>query len=259
MSGEFKNSVIYGLLRRIDTANCSKADRVVVLSGDMRTAVLSRPGARASVIVVINNFNPTGSTPYSSQDRAPDITPASPLRIIFAGNIGRFQGLETVMDALLLLDDDVDYEMVFVGGGILREHLIRLAGERLGRSIHFVPHQSAEDVSRMILDSDVCLVSLAPEVSKYAYPSKTMTYLAAGRPLLACVEPDSDLGNLIEREEIGLVVPPSEPAALAAAITRLTSEPDLYTQYRSRAAEIGATLFARQPTLDLWSGLITRL
>jgi len=259
ISGEFRNTRVFKTLQRIDAANCTGANRVVVLSEDMRNALLARPRAENSMIVIINNFDTedANSRQHTGDPGPPPLH--SPLRIIFAGNLGRFQGLEAVVDAIRALDADVKFEMLFVGGGILRETLAGCIDETLRDKVRLLPYQPADVIREMIRDSDICLVSLAPEISSYAYPSKTMTYLGAGRPLLACVESDSDLARMIERENIGVVVPPADPAALARAIESLVSDRDRCAAYKMRAHEIGATLFGKQETLDRWSELIEQL
>lgn len=259
ISGEFRNPRLYKLLLGIDSANCRGADLVVVLSDDMRCALQSRPSVDNTTILVINNFNAGDKDAVSADNILPEKSDDRRQRIIFAGNLGRFQGLETVVDALLMLDEEVEYEMYFVGGGLLRDSLVGSIGDHNGKRIRFIPYQPPEVVRRMIRDSDFGLVSLAPDISRYAYPSKTMTYLGEGRPLLACVEPESSLAELIRREEIGIVVPPADPAALAAAITSLASEPERCERYKNRAEEIGARLFDERRTLDQWSGLLARL
>jgi len=102
-----------------------------------------------------------------------------------------------------------NFELVFVGEGTALSEIKSLS-ESLGNCIRFVPHQSMEVARKIIAEADMGIVSLQNEVIKYAYPSKTMTYLAEGTPILLCVDNDSEISSFIEYENIGVSVIPSD-------------------------------------------------
>ena len=256
VSGEFRNRVIFNSLRSIDTRTCLSADRVIVLSKDMQDALRARPGLSQLPITVINNFD------VSERDDGLDSLP-NPLgesegrmRVIFTGNAGRFQGLEAVIDAFLQLGGEAGIEMVFVGNGTAVAQLQARSGKLLGQTIHFYPHQPMSVVRKMLRSSDICLVCLAPEISYYAYPCKTMTYLSESRPLLVCAEPDSELAELVRENGIGLTVEPGDSSALAKALNTLSTDPDRYHEIASRARALAPRLFVEEEILDRWTDLI---
>ena len=116
ISGEFKKPIVFNLLRRLDGISCKIAQRVIVLSEDMRQSLLLRPGYDYDNIQVINNF----SMPHHGDAVAVDpelLKQPDKFRIIFAGNIGRFQGLEAFIDAMEKLAHRVMIELVLVGEG----------------------------------------------------------------------------------------------------------------------------------------------
>ena len=99
---------------------------MVVLSTDMRDVLIERAPDLADSIVVINNFEIPSFDPSSS---TVDLLPgrSARLRIVFAGNIGRYQGLETITSALLVDDPRLDdLELVFMGEGSAKSELMRL-------------------------------------------------------------------------------------------------------------------------------------
>ena len=69
--------------------------------------------------------------------------------------------------------------------------------------------------------ADVLLLSQKAAVKGAVIPSKLLTYMSAGRPLVAAVNHESETARLIDRAECGLVVPPEDPAALVAAVCAL--------------------------------------
>jgi colanic acid biosynthesis glycosyl transferase WcaI len=90
--------------------------------------------------------------------------------------------------------------------------------------------------------ADVLVVNERPSVGDMSLPSKLTSYLAAGRPVLAAVSPDGATARELARTGgAALVVPPGEPAALAAAVRELRDDPER----RSRMAA-AASLYARR-------------
>ena len=100
VAGLSRNRLLLRLARRLDTTTCRRAAAVVVLSQDMRATLLARGLADAN-IVVCNNFDLLDE----ADDPPEDVLPVDPdrFRITFAGNLGRFQGLEDVVDAATAL------------------------------------------------------------------------------------------------------------------------------------------------------------
>lgn len=238
------------LAAAIDRRNCQRAAVVVVLSADMKQTVANRAISARSVRV-INNFviDRFEGTELPIELRMnPD-----KFQVVFAGNLGRFQGLEALIEAARLVADESDIEFIFVGGGALTEHLKQQAGSMLGRTIRFQPHQPLQTVMQMIHEANLSVISLSPGVIDCAYPSKTMTYLEAGARLLAIVEDDSELAALVHEHELGSVCPTLEPEAIAdvirseAAAWRLGAVHDA-----CRIRTLAEELFGQTSTLDQW-------
>ncbi len=260
ISGEFRNPLIFSLLRRIDAGNCRAAARVVVLSKDMEVAIGKRSGVYDANIEVINNFN----LPSFSGEQPAGLPAAlekgeGQFRLLFAGNIGRFQGLEAVVDAMFELGSRLNIELVFLGEGRAVSDLKARSGKFLGGRIRFFPHQSVDVARQVIRTADLCLVTLAQGIYQYAFPSKTMTYLGEGRPLLVCVESCSELAAFVRAENVGIAVDPGSPQALAAAIAELVDDPLRYREMEEQAARAGKQYFDQSTVLDRWSGFMREL
>lgn len=256
ISGDFKHPTVFSWLQRMDAATCRSAARVVVLSKDMAKAIRSRKGAELAKISIINNF----SLPTFEQDSV-EVPPEfakrdGVFRVIFAGNIGRFQGLESFIDAMQKLSSRDDIEFVFMGGGKSLKELQEYAEAIPNLKVRFFSHQPVVVAKAIISRADLCVVSLLTDVVRYAFPSKTMTYLEEGRPLLVSVEADSDLAQTVQNQAIGLVVRPGDVDDIARAISQLADD---FTQWRymqNNAKCQGMALFSEAKTLDSWSALI---
>lgn len=262
LSGEFSNPLVFRLLAAMDRATMRRAARIVVLSEDMRATVIARDPELASRVVVLNNF---ALPDYAERAESPLPDPAQgTLRIVFTGNLGRFQGLEAAVEALSLLPVGDPVELVFMGDGKAKVELQR-AAERLSNredvTVTFLPHGSPAAAKALMRSAHLGLVSLAPEVVRYAYPSKTATYCVEELPLLVACEEDSQLARSVREGGLGLAVPSGDPVAMAEAIDRARSELSRsgLLEWRTAVQAMARTEFDESAVLDKWAGLASSL
>jgi len=144
----------------------------------------------------------------------------------YAGNIGFMQNLETVVLAAECLKGIPDIRFVFIGDGNAKRSLEELAHQRELANCAFLPIQPLDRVPSVYNACDLGVIPLKPGAAWIAVPSKTWNYLAAGRPVVGCVEEDSPLAGVIRDSQSGSVVPPSDPARLAQIILDYRNAPD---------------------------------
>ena len=221
ISGEFKSNIVFKTLLWMDSYTCRLASKIIVLSDDMKVSLESRnTGILGSKIEIINNYD-LNSRDVANQDffDAKDHIK----RVVFAGNIGRFQNLDSFILALKNNPPLDDFELLFVGEGVALEGLTKLS-QGIEENIRFIPHQPVAIARQIIADADIAIVSLQEDVIKYAYPSKTMTCLAVGTPLLAMVEDDSELARFVSSNGLGFVVEPGDTSTIYNFFKKLSIE-----------------------------------
>lgn len=258
-SGILKRKWLAKISSLIDRRNCSRAKAVVVLSDDMKQTVMRR-GVSGDNLHVINNFIIDQYDP----DRQEDLTPAALMnpdgrfRVLFAGNIGRFQSLDTVIEAAKIVANP-DIEFWFVGSGLMVDNLKEQAGDLLGKSVFFHPYLPIEKVMGVIANSHLGIVSLLPGVIDSAYPSKTMSYLEAGCKLLTLVESESELAEFVESEKIGAVCGKPDPVEMASLISREYEQQRKTGYDRALVRAAGRNHFGQDVILKQWIHLIDSL
>ena len=200
ISGDFGNRLLYRLLMKMELFSCRVAKRIIVLSEDMRDSMIARDYSLQDKIVIINNFSlPSYDQSYDSL--ALPEKQASTKRLVFAGNLGRFQGLDLIVKALVSFNRPDDIELLFVGEGVALDKLKQLAAA--SRNIHFFPHQPVSVAKSIIDSSDFGIVSLIPGVVKYAFPSKTLTYLECGVPVLFFTDDRCEFACFLQSKNLG--------------------------------------------------------
>jgi glycosyltransferase involved in cell wall biosynthesis len=248
-----------GTLRRVDARTERRADRVVVLSRDMAETVRGR-GVRPDRIAVINNFDPwsSDSTEYSPLPDRPGRRSTDPLRVVFAGNLGRFQNLETVLAALTRLATEPLVTTDFFGDGPMRDLVEReIARHGLNARVH--GYRPPAEVARFLRrEADLGIVSLLPGMIRAAYPSRTLSYLRHGCPVLALVERESELAGMIVDAGAGVQVDPTDADGLAETLRSLAHRPGDLAGAHHRAATL-YDLFRPERQLDRWTELFDRL
>ncbi len=203
------------------------ADAVTVLSDDLRDNVAAKLGPhRPERVRVIPNFVDTDrirpadrDNPYRREFGLGDATV-----VMYAGNVGFSQSLELVIDAAAALAHERDLLFVVNGGGAARSDLERRA--RGLDNVRFVDMQPKERLPEVLAAADVHVVPLKRGLARSSVPSKLYSILAAGRPLVASVDPGTEVARVVERAGAGLTVPPDDAESFTKAIARLVAAPD---------------------------------
>jgi glycosyltransferase involved in cell wall biosynthesis len=255
--GDLGRGWLYRTLMELDTATCRDARRVVVLSGDMADALTAR-GHAAKNVSIINNPPLPVDRIEQRRIHSPLAEPGETVRFLFAGNLGRFQGLERLVAAARLIAGHVRFQLIFMGEGAAKRELITLAGDLMGRRIVFMSQQSVEAAVAAMRVCDYGVVSLLANVYRFAYPSKCIMYLSAGCPVVSLVEPESELARTIEQHNLGYVARSRSVLDIAEIMTRAVAERHRWTA--SRRSEIERKceeLFGESRMLEAWMHLIS--
>jgi colanic acid biosynthesis glycosyl transferase WcaI len=143
--------------------------------------------------------------------------------VTHSGNMGVKQGLDVVLDAAALNRRDESALFLFVGNGADCQRIQRRAAGLNLHNVRFLPLLAEADFRGLLAASGVCLVTQQQSVSEIAFPSKIVTYLAAGRPVVVSVNPACEVARITRESGAGRVVNAENPEALLGAIRELRS------------------------------------
>jgi glycosyltransferase involved in cell wall biosynthesis len=151
--------------------------------------------------------------------------PADACVILHAGSMGKKQGLMNVVDAAAINAGN-RLRWVFVGDGEDKAALVDAVRARgLEDVVRFVPFQRDDELAGMFAAADVLLLNQLRAVKDTVIPSKLLTYMSAGRPVLAAVNASSQGAEILREADGGRLVAPEDPAALAAAAAWFMEQP----------------------------------
>lgn len=169
--------------------------------------------------------------------------------VLHSGNMGYKQGLDVVLDVAELSRNDSQITYLLVGNGAAEESLKQRASTLALDNVHFLPLQSQSDFIDLLAASNVALITQQRTVADIVFPSKTLTLMAAGRPLIACVNAESEVAKAVREARAGLVVEPENPRALFNAIEMLRDNPTERRQMGRHAREYARTRWDRDRIL----------
>lgn len=217
---------LYRMLRRAEAITYRVSDLVSAISPAFTGHVL-RLAPKAKVGVVENWVDTDHVRPReASEDPAiPSLRQGGAFVVQYAGNMGFMQNLEVILEAALRLRDVPDLRFVFIGDGNAKANLEARAREADLSNCVFLPMQPLERVPSVYNACDLGVIPLKPGAAHTAVPSKTWNYLAAGKPVVGCVEEDSPLAAALHDSGAGSVVPPGDAEALARTILDYRNAP----------------------------------
>jgi colanic acid biosynthesis glycosyl transferase WcaI len=221
-TGMINNARLLALVRKVCNWVYRRVDGIVVLSPGFKRLLIERGVPNDKIDVIYNWADedsllaPEGELPESFPDE-------NAFKVIFAGNMGKAQALDVVLDAAVLLKiANSRVVFVMIGGGV---DMLRLKNKAVDMgliNIVFMPAVPMAKVGRYLASSDVLLVHLKKDpLFEVTIPSKTQAYMCIGKPLLMAVE--GDASDLIRRSNGGIVAEPQNSKELARAVERLAA------------------------------------
>jgi colanic acid biosynthesis glycosyl transferase WcaI len=231
----------------------AKAEAICVISPGFRANLIDK-GVPPEKIHVISNWVDTETYYPEQPDRAlaEELGMAGSFNIMFAGNIGEAQGLETALDAAELLRNHPQVQFVFAGDGIALPRLRQSAESRGLDNVRFLGRYPEKAMPKLYALADVLLVHLKDDpLFKITIPHKILSYLAVGKPILAALA--GDAADAVTEAGAGIVCPPGDPQALASVVQRFHSMDDLE---RRKMGECGLAAAHKQYSREVLVGEI---
>jgi colanic acid biosynthesis glycosyl transferase WcaI len=178
--------------------------------------------------------------------------------VLYAGNMGLSQGLENVIKAAQLLKNHAEIEFILVGEGATRQELQQMIAQLDLHNVQMFSFLPREEVPWLYDLADVGLVSLKKGIVVESVPSKTYSIMAGGRPFIATVDRDTEIGHLIDEAQCGLWVEPENPEALARAVLQIYEDQASGLEMGKRARNFVVEHFSRQVAANQYQQMIVQ-
>lgn len=259
-TGISNNNLLMNGLRKLERFVYRRAAAIAVISPGYEKNLISK-GVPPEKLHVLTHwadeslFRPVPPRP----ELAKEMGMAGRFNVIFGGNMGLAQALETVVDAAQRLTDYPEIQFVFAGDGMDLSRLEDLVRERNLTNVKFLGRQPYDLMPDLYAISDVLLAHYKKDpLFEISVPGKLFAYLACQKPVLMASEGDS--ARIVEASGGGLTCPAEQPAAMAEAVLKL------YRMTPQERADMGAaglkafeTKYSRRILVDRHEELLAQI
>lgn len=230
------------------------AEHIVAISEDFRPALIDRLRIAPERVSIIENWAPIDDLPTYPRDNdwACEHLPRSNLRIVYSGTLGFKQDPEVLLDVAA----EIDCEVLIFSQGAAARSIAAKAAERGLTNLSVRDWLDFADLPKALSGADVLAVMLEPEAGAYSVPSKVLTYLCVGRPVVASIAEHNLAARIITRTGAGIVCTPGDHTAFVAAVRRFATDRAFATTAGAAARRYAETAFAIEEIADRFEALI---
>jgi glycosyltransferase involved in cell wall biosynthesis len=235
------DSMFVKIFNKLNVWLYREAERIIVVGRDMgelvKTQMNGNPVHKTKIEVIQNwaSLEEIEPTQRDNNDLLKELGIAEKFVFLYAGNMGHPQDLESIVECAVKLKNDERFHFLFLGSGVKRKWLETKVEETDLRNVTVIPPRPRAEQKLFLNACDVGFVSLVKGMRGVAMPSRTYNFLAAGKPILALTEEDSEVARVIEEDQVGWTVAPNEPAKLLQIVYKIYNERDLLGEISKRA------------------------
>lgn len=220
--GKFYNGMEARLLRR--------SDHIVAIAEDFRPVIEAMTNLPPERVSVIENWAPLDEIPSCPRDNdwACEHLPNSPFRIVYSGTLG-FKHNPGLLAAVARAKIG---EVIVFSEGAAADRLRELACEEGLSNLDVRGWLEFESLPAALGGADLLVVILEPDAAIFSVPSKVLTYMCVGRPILGALPAANLAARLVADNAAGLVSDPADELGFVEAARRIASN-------REEAARMG--------------------
>jgi len=236
-----------------------RSSQIVAITGDFSPILASEFGVNEKQVAVVPNWALIEEIPEHAKDNAWARRHDLHDKVVFlySGTIGMKHNPALLLELARRFAHDPKVRVVVVSEGIGIEWLRKEAGDSLPNLV-LLPYQPFAELPQVLASGDVLVGILEPAAGTFSVPSKTLSYLCAGRPLLLAVPTENLAARITREEDAGITVEPDDlEGFLSAAGTLLTDDARRMNTGRNARAYAERT-FAIGPTATRFEGILAK-
>lgn len=168
----------------------------------------------------------------------------------YGGNIGVAQDMDNVIRLAESMRDQCGAHFLLVGDGSETQRLMELVDSRKLTNVTIHPAVSQQEYLAIVGEFDVGLITLDHRLRTHNIPGKLLSYLRQGLPILASINPDNDLRQVIDDAEAGLVCLNGEDHQFTANAMRLFEDKEMRRHMGRNARQLLEQMFSVEIAAD---------
>jgi colanic acid biosynthesis glycosyl transferase WcaI len=222
------------IARAIEQFVYARARSIGVICDGFARNLYAKGIAPRKVAVLPNSIDLDGFAPQPRENefRKQHDVAVDEWLVMYSGSITFKQGLHTFVQSAAQFTPGDGVRFLLIGEGSYLDELYAQADALNLPHLRLLPLQPRAALAAQLSAADVLVITQRRTVTDVVFPGKLLYYMAAGRPIVAAVNVDSETGRFVNQNQVGVVVPPEDPQELADAIRYLK-------QQRSEALHLG--------------------
>lgn len=203
------NHILYKILKKVFDYIYSQAEKVIVIGKDMQDLVYLKT-KKNNIDIVQNWIDASDITVQEKTDnpilKEVDWENTNDVIFYYFGNIGRMQGIDIILDAIPNMKYAYQAKFLFIGDGAYVSHLKEKIKHMNMPNVIYYGSVSQEKKSDGLNAGDVALITLAEGMLGLGVPSKSYFTMAANKPILAIMDRQSEVVDMVTKHQIGWTV-----------------------------------------------------
>lgn len=254
-----KSSILSRIWRRASDWLFRRMDRIIVLGRDTAELIAARMPDGAARIRVIGNWADIDEiSPGEPSENAllQSLGLTECFVLGYSGNMGRVHDIELLLDAARDLRTSApEVRVLFVGSGA-KAGMVDVAAREPGSNVIMVGPRHRSEQNVFLNACHVAVMALAPGMAGVGVPSRLYNILAAGRPVIAAVDLQSEPARIIREEGIGAQTAPGDVTAFVRAVKRAYADRAASREAGERARRAAVDRFGRASVLSSYRDLV---
>ncbi len=263
-AGILKSSGIAARISRwLDTLICRLSTINLVISDDFGTKLVESRHLSPTKIGTIYNWidgNDVKPLPRINAWRNQNRVPADKFVVLFAGTLGLASGADILIEVARRMSErqSPNFFFLIVGDGVLKATMQEDARQWGLDNVAFLPFQPADHLAEVQATGDVMFLPVAGKHGLSSVPSKLVTYMAAGRPILCAADRDSTVAHIVVKGRCGRVVPPDDPFSVVDTLIQLATMKEELATMGANGRTFFEEHFEKQKAMDAFYRLFSQ-
>ena len=224
------------------------ASRIIAISDKMKYYLAATRNLKEEKIAVVQNWQDEAAFIHYKSPKNRTIERNRPFTFMYLGNIGPVAGIELLIDAFAHANLP-NGKLVIAGSGSVKERLQTMVKDMNINAIEFwsVPEGKVPEIQDQ---ADVMLLPIKKGAAGSSIPSKLPAYMFSQKPIIACVDENSDTANAVITSDSGWVLPPENENCLAQLMKEIVSlPPDVFSQKGKNGFDYAIQNFSKKNNL----------
>ena len=222
IAGGVKNKFILNFFKKMVITFYKNSEKILITSKGFKNSIVEK-GDFENKLEYFPNWAEDSISEGDQNFPVPDLPVG--FKVMFAGNVGEAQDMESIMNSALALKDHSEIKFIIVGDGrkmpFVQDFIEK---NNLQKTVFTVGRFPVEAMASFFAKADVMLVSLKDDkIFNLTVPAKVQAYMSASKPIVAMLNGEG--AEIIEEAKCGLAAPAGDSNKLAETILKMASLP----------------------------------